>query len=144
MFCRLLLVLAILLAPLVGPATAAAPNDRYAEGQVWSYQARPQDQGSLLKIQRIEQNAKRGPIYHISIIGLSFAGKLDGVLAHAPVSRAALDASVTTLAASSAAWPDAAPGIAQWRSARGGVFTISVAAIVQSIDDATANKGPTT
>jgi hypothetical protein len=36
-------------------AMAATPTvDRYAEGQVWEYQTRPGDQGSLLKIQKIE------------------------------------------------------------------------------------------
>jgi hypothetical protein len=50
------------------------------------------------------------------------------------VSRATLDASVTQLSASKTVFPDPAPGIAQWRDAKGGVFTIPLADILSTID----------
>ena len=104
-------------------AMAATPTvDRYAEGQVWEYQTRPGDQGSLLKIQKIEvspQFTKSGPVYHVSIIGIHFDGlPVNGTLQHAPFSRASLDASVTKLSASKAEFPDANGGIAANQQSR--------------------------
>jgi hypothetical protein len=119
-------------------AQAAPPHSVYAVGQVWQYHTRPGDEGSLLKIQSIEGGEDGAPaIHHISIIGVHIGPNgVIGVIAHAPVSTATLDQSVTELVKSSAAFPDAKPGIADWRAAKGGVFTISVAEIVGLIDGA--------
>jgi hypothetical protein len=121
--------------------------DRYTEGQVWEYKTRPQDEGSLLKIQEIEvvpELAKIGPVYHVSIIGLHFTGlPLDGILQHAPFSKAALDASVTRLSASRTVFPDASGGIEQWRQARGGVFTFTVAEAVSFTEQTMRKQMPT-
>jgi len=126
-----------LLAPTV-PSANAPGLDRYATGQVWAYHTRPGDEGSLLKIQAIERDpgAIRGSlIYHISIIGVHFRDReVAPALPHVPVSRAALDASVTEQAQSAEPFPDADPGIEEWRRARGGVFTMDVAQIIGSID----------
>lgn len=137
------------LAATTGAAAAAVvpaqARPAYAEGQVWEYHARPQDAGSLLRIQRIEApDAFRttGPIYHISIVGLHFAGaRLTGELQHAPVSRATLDASATRLSGSRVPFPDASAGIAEWRAARGGVFTIPVAQIVALVEQTAHGDG---
>lgn len=130
-------------------AMAATPTvDRYAEGQVWEYQTRPGDQGSLLKIQKIEvspQFAKSGPVYHVSIIGIHFDGlPVNGTLQHAPFSRASLDASVTKLSASKAEFPDANGGIAEWRKAQGGVFTVTVAEAVNFAEQTMRKQMSTT
>ena len=110
----------------------------YAEGQVWEYRTRPGEEGSLLKIQRIEQHpafSAQGGIYHISIVGLRLSGATQiRALPHAPVSRQTLDASVTRLATRSPDFPDAEEGIAHWRAAQGGVFTITVAEIAEMLD----------
>jgi hypothetical protein len=127
---------AILGVALATASPASHPTiDRYAEGQVWEYRTRPEDKGSLLKIQKIELlpsfSEKNGPVYHVSIIGLHFTGTpLVGALQHAPFSRASLDASVTKLSPSKATFPDVEAGIKQWRQAKGGVFTITVAEAV--------------
>ncbi|MEO5938592.1 MAG: hypothetical protein ABIQ43_06230 [Sphingomonas sp.] len=113
------------MAPTIAPAESA---DRYAEGQIWEYKTRLQDTRSLLKIQRIEDGGTRGKIYHISIVGIVIGGNAT-VLTHSPVSRAALDASVTRLSDAKLDWPDPTEGIAEWRAAKGGVFTIPVAEI---------------
>ena len=124
---RLMLLAAISL----GVMGATAPSPEYAAGQVWEYHTRPGDEGSLLRIQKIEQLEKIGPVYHISVIGVHFArAPLNGVLQHLPVSKATLDASVTHLSSSTAAFPDPSAGIAQWRAAHGGVFTLPLAQIV--------------
>ena len=124
----------------VGIATAGQTDTqaRYQEGQVWEYRTRPQDTGSLVRIQRIEANpafAKYGPIYHISIVGVHFKNAaISGELPHLPVSRETLDASVTKLSSSAVTFPDAEPGIAEWRAAKGGVFTIPLANIIGSVE----------
>jgi hypothetical protein len=122
----------------VATAAQADAPDRYQVGQVWEYRTRPQDSGSLLRIQKIEAepgSASHTKIYHISVVGVHFqqAG-FNGELAHLPVSRETLDASVTHLSSASATFPDAEPGIADWRSAEGGVFTIPLAEVVGWIE----------
>lgn len=120
--------------------TGFAAPDRYAAGQVWEYRTRSADAGSLLKIQRVETpSGLDEPIYHISVIGLGLSNRAVGTeLPHAPVSRETLDASVTRLSDRTPAFPDPAPGIAQWESDEGGVFTITVAEIIDIIDQQTA------
>lgn len=104
----------------------------YAEGQVWEYSTRPEDAGSLIKIQQVE-SSPAGPIYHISMTGLRIAKSgAPTDAAHLPVSRETLDASVTRLATPQAAarkFPDPREGIAIWRQDNGGVFTISLSEI---------------
>jgi hypothetical protein len=123
--------------------SGAPAVDTYAAGQVWEYRHRAGEQASLLKIQAVEQeagSATDAQIYHISIIGLRLRNpRLAPVIPHSPVSKATLDASVLRQSKSSADFPDATEGIAEWRRAAGGVFTIPVADIVQIIDDQTAN-----
>lgn len=120
---------------------SAAPS-RYALGQVWAYKTRAGDEGSVLKIQQIEQDLKLGPIYHISIIRFHLSSpQMRPEIPHSPVSAETLDASVTHLVKSDVRFPDATPGIEQWRNAKGGIFTIPVAEIVGIIDQQTANVG---
>jgi hypothetical protein len=129
-----LLVLAACALALLG---AAPPALRLREGQVWEYRTRAGDDGSLLKIQKIDTAAafaKAGPVYHVSIIGVHFGDpQRADALQHAPFTRAALAASVTRLATAQAVFPDAAEGIAEWRKARGGVFTITVAKAIDGV-----------
>lgn len=125
---------------LVGLVTLTGAEQRpqtYAEGQVWEYHHRAGDDGSQLKIQKIELSEARStadPIYHISVVGVNFSGigLADGIQ-HLPVSRQTLDASVTQPAKSPASFPDPTEGIAQWRAAKGGVFKIPVAEIVEMV-----------
>jgi hypothetical protein len=137
----MLLQVFALLAALAAPMDQPTP-DRYAVGQVWEYHVRKGDEGSLLKIQQIEQDpaqAKLGPIYHVSVIGVHFRNaQVPGVLQHIPVSRKTLDASVTRRIETSAAFPDPSNGIAEWRNDHGGVFAIPVSEIVEIVDEQTA------
>jgi hypothetical protein len=121
---------------------AQAPQPDYAVGQVWEYRTRPGDEGSLLRIQQVEESGPApGPIYHISVIGVRFRqAPLSGQLAHLPVSRATLDASVTRLSATTPSFPDVSPGIAQWREVRGGVFTIPLAEVVDMVERMVAQQ----
>jgi hypothetical protein len=65
-----------------------------------------------------------------------------GVLQHIPVSQGSLDASVIRLSAVDTEFPDPSAGIAEWRRARGGVFTIPIAEIVASIETMLAQPAP--
>ena len=142
---RALAVFAIVLGALGAAGGAVAQADRYAEGQVWEYRTRPGDEASILKIQKIETGGayeKVGPVYHISVIGFKLTNPaVVPVLQQAPVTRATLDASVTRLSPRKDAFPDATEGIASWRKANGGVYTISVAQIIDGTELATRNLG---
>lgn len=117
-----------------------APPTKYVEGQVWEYRTRPQDAGSLLKVQRVTMMGENR-VYHISVVGVHFATPgIAGILPHIPVSDETLDASVTKLSAEKRDFPTSAldEGIKEWRTARGGVFTIPMSQIVGIIDEQTA------
>lgn len=123
-----------------------AALDRYAEGQVWEYRTRPGDEGSLLKIQEVEAypNAPAADdrrVYHVSLIGVRFGPERTMTqLQHLPVSRETLDASVLRRSDSAAPFPAPDEGIAMWREAEGGVFTIPVAELVDIVEQ--AMRGP--
>jgi hypothetical protein len=118
-------------------ALPAAPNT-YAEGQVWEYRTRPSDKDSLLKIQKIDVDPTRTEsrtIYHISIIGVRL--NEPGVrreIAHVPVSREALDDSVTREIPGRPRFPDAREGITEWRRVKGGVFSLPIARIIDVVE----------
>jgi len=136
-----------LIAGSLGGLVGAAPLEHhFSEGQVWEYQTRPGDEGSLLKIQKIEPlpgRAQPNRVFHITIIGVHFrTGDERQALEHAPFSQAALDGSVTRLSRSEALFPDAAEGIAEWRKANGGVFTISVAEAIETVARSLQQKAP--
>jgi len=136
-------VLAICALALLG---AVPPVHQFAEGQVWEYRTRPADAGSLLKIQKIERVpafARFGPVFHVTIISVHLGKPRDpaDTMDHAPFSRGALDASVTKLSASTATFPDAAEGIAEWHKARGGMFMIPVASAVESVAQTLKKSG---
>jgi hypothetical protein len=110
----------------------------FAEGQVWKYKARPGETGSLLRIAKVDHDATLGDVFHISIVGLKVKGPKGMVteLPHAPIAKATLEKSVTKLSKSSVSFPDFQPGYAEWKSAKGGVFSVSVAEIVSLVEQA--------
>ena len=119
----------------LGPARAAPP---YKVGQVWSYDTRAQDSGSLLKIGAVEDEGAIGLVYHISLIGVRFGpDHRVTVVGHLPVSQSTLDTSVTELTPSDAIFPDPSQGITEWRAAHGGVFTIPIKEIIAAVDHMT-------
>ena len=125
-------------------AVDASAQD-YKEGQVWSYRARPQDQGSMLLINKVESDAKLGPIFHISVHGVKVKNKrapggITEELPHFPVSKQTLEQSVVKLARMAAPNPAYREGYATWKQAfdagNAGVFTIPVAEIVGIVEKA--------
>ena len=105
----------------------------YEEGQVWAYRTRRGEERSLVKIQRVEADPEMSePIFHVSLVGLKWPGT--HVLAHAPVSKATLDMSVTFLCPDPGEFPSPEEGIVAWKRARGGVYSVSLAAIAEMGD----------
>jgi hypothetical protein len=142
------MMLAFLALSLVPAPATAAERPAYVEGQVWEYRTRPQDTGSLVKIQKIETPdwaKKSGPIYHVTVIGVHFQGPplVVGLIGHLPVSRQTLDASLTRLAPDqSTAFPGVEEGLAQWRRDKGGVFTLTLAEIVDMAERTLSQSTP--
>lgn len=138
---KLALATILLLQVAASPAIA----EELMEGQIWRYQTRPGEEDSRLFIARIDHGLSSQPIYHIYLDGLQLknplmAGGVQKNLPFAPVSREALEASVTELLQSDAAMPDISEGYAAWLRAfeerQAGVFTMPVNQIVQHIEDA--------
>jgi hypothetical protein len=111
----------------------------YAQGQVWTYHVNSGDEGSTLQINRIEQDPKLGPIFHISVFGVRIsnprvAGGILTELRHLPVSKETLDKSVESLVNVPIRPVAYEEGYAHWKQAfaagRAGIYTISVAEIV--------------
>ena len=143
------LALACLLVLAVLPVRAQ--TQKYAEGQVWEYRTRPGEEGSLLRIGKIETVGAAGEVFHISIVGLRIAVPQQPdvrltELPHVPVSRRTLDQSVTKLSKTVLKGPDFSKSYADWRknadAGRVGVFTISVANIVGSVEETLKNNAP--
>ncbi|MGE3746385.1 MAG: hypothetical protein AB7G25_11880 [Sphingomonadaceae bacterium] len=134
---------ALALAGVAMSTTLLAAPQQYAEGQVWEYRVRPSDPNSLLKIQKIDIDQTRPVnriIYHISIVGVRLNDPaVQREISHVPVSREALDDSVTRLARRPASFPDAQGGIEEWTRANGGVFTTPIAQIIDVVEKTMRN-----
>lgn len=109
---------------------AAAQDEPYAVGDVWSYDAAPEDAGSLIKIKMIEEIGSGEDltvVYHISMIAVAIPGQDNAMeIGHLPVSEMTLDNSVSKRVVTDLAFPDHREGRGQWVKANGGVFTISL------------------
>lgn len=127
----------------LGMTDAAA--QRYFEGQVWEYSTRPSERGSTLLINKVESDPKLGLIFHVSVRAVKVKNSRapSGVstdLPHFPVSAQTLEASVTRLLRTESPNPECREGYETWRSAfekgEAGIFTISVAEIVEFVEKA--------
>ncbi len=123
------------------------PQDRYTEGQVWTFHPRPGEDGATLLINRVESHPKLGEIFHISVFGVRLdnpvvPGAVITDLPHFPVSRETLDKSCLELQGTRAPNPEYLPGYDQWREAfdagKAGVFDIPVSEIVDVVQQAIA------
>lgn len=107
-------------------------ESKYKAGQVWSYKTRPSEDQSTLTIVKVETDPAFGTIVHISIQGCRIKnpkapkGYTD-VIPHMPFSEDAIDHSVVKLLRTNVPLPEFQRGYEEWRRAKGGVFTTSVA-----------------
>ena len=120
-------------------------NEKYKEGQVWSYKTRENESNSKLYIVKIEYNKTIGKIYHIYIDNLNIKNpyqksKIQNNLSHSPVSEKTLDDSVIKIV--TAKYENninISDGYVAWKEAfddgKAGVFTIPVNEIIQCIED---------
>ncbi|APO96496.1 hypothetical protein BJD12_16710 [Xanthomonas vesicatoria ATCC 35937] len=124
-------------------AMVTAQAQQFAEGQVWEYRNRAEESGSTLLINRIEIEPNIGEVFHISVRDVRVKNAhapnaISTQLPHFPVSRTALESSVTTLVGHAAVNPEYLEGYATWRTAfeegNAGVFTIPVNEIVDAIE----------
>ena len=125
---------------------SASSGDRYEiqPGQVWSYKTRPGEDVSTVTILRVESLPKIGTIVHVRIEGIHLkncgGGPSPSTIQHAPFAREALDKSVTALIKSNVAIPDYEEGYQEWLSHCGGVYTITLADML-NVDETTFNTG---
>ena len=111
-------------------------NEKYKEGQVWSYKTRENESNSKIYIVKIEYNKTIGKIYHIYIDNLNIKNpyqksKIQNNLSHSPVSEKTLDDSVIKIV--TAKYENninISDGYVAWKEAfddgKAGVFTIPV------------------
>ena len=100
------------------------------KGQVWEFRARADEDHALVKIQQVDLSPDNGDeIFHVSLIGLRCRHGTE--LPHVPVSRQTLLASITRLARDYGQFPDHLEGLEEWRKAEGGVYSISLADIIE-------------
>ena len=117
---------------------------KYKVGQEWNYKTRKEEEGSTLKILKIEEYPKHGKIIHISIGGLK-VGNPDvekgfaNEFTHIPISEIALDKSVTKLKNEKVKLPDSIDGYSYWKKefdqGIAGIFSISVYEIVDLMEE---------
>ena len=114
-------------------------TDAFAEGQIWSYHARPGEEGSTILINKIEADPALDAIYHIGVLGVRVKNPRSpsGVttnLPHLPVSAQTLEKSCIELIGYAKPDPQYLDGYAIWKEefdqGRAGIFTITVAEIV--------------
>jgi hypothetical protein len=118
----------------------------FAEGQVWRYDARTHEEGSVLVIAKIDEWPDEGTVYHCQVTGLLVCrpdGRVLSTLEHIPVSRSSLEASVVGLETGSAEPPNVEEGYSIWKAAfsRGeaGVYAIPIKDIVASVEASAMN-----
>jgi hypothetical protein len=122
----------------------------YAEGQVWTYDHRPGEDGSRVVIRKIGVEPEDGEVFHVSILGVKLRnhrvpGGAQPAMHHAAVLRTTLDKSLRTLTPATdadTAWED---GYAVWRQAYdngdAGVFELAIAEILGYIEMVVAASG---
>ena len=112
-------------------------------GEVWTYKTRPGEESSTVTILKREELAGK-PVIHIRVDGLkvknSHAPKgLSDSIPHMPFDEAALTRSLVKKLKSVEKLPDFSEGYAEWKNAKGGVFTIPLKDAVSFIEQ-TINK----
>ena len=122
--------------------TFAGPP-KFHEGQRWSYKTRKGEEKSTVLILKIEEHPKLGVIFHVRLDGLRIANPAKSesphqTLEHTPISREAFAASVIKLLDEKAKIPDFSAGYEDWKKANGGVFTLPLAKIVETIEQGLA------
>ena len=125
--------------PIAKPAT----DSKFEPGQVWEYKTRDGEEKSTITILKIEDFPKVGIIVHIRIDHIRLhncaGGNSPDTIEHAPFLRSAIEASVTKLVKKDSV-PDFSDGYAQWVIDCGGIYSITVAEMLEA-DEYIFRKG---
>ena len=110
-------------------------------GQEWQFEGRPDDPQPTLVIDRIETIPEVGEVVHVSVRGVRIRnprapGGISHEMPHMPISRSALEKSITRVLHDSVPLPAFEEGYAQWKRAQGGVFTITVREALDFLEQA--------
>ncbi len=100
---------------------SVASAAQFEPGQVWKYKTRPQEQRSTLTVVRVDKIGDNRVI-HVSLVGLNMKnprteGGVSESVSDLPISRKALQQSVTELVGVSDTLPDYEEGYRIWRKA---------------------------
>ena len=118
--------------------TASGP---FAAGQVWRYRTRPGEEASRAIVGRVETDDEGQVIVHVKLTDLRLVapqapGGFYPSLSHAPVAAEAFAASVIAPVSESADLAEFEDGYQMWAEDHGGVFTVSLAEIVEVTEQA--------
>jgi hypothetical protein len=120
------------------PQPNETTDTKFRPGQVWQYKTRPHERSSTLTILKFESLPKVGTIIHVRVDKVRLRNCTGGPepdnFQHMPFARDAIEHSVTKLAKEGGV-PDFQAGYDEWRSACGGVYTITVAETIQVAED---------
>jgi hypothetical protein len=132
--------------------SGSSDASNYEVGQVWSYKTRPEEDGSLVYILKIDVDQNAEKIFHIRVEGVRLRnpyvkGGIQSNLPHVVISETALKESLKRLVRVVSVLPDYSEGYGLWRKARDegeeGVFSIPVSEVVEVIEK-TVNEGQVT
>jgi hypothetical protein len=127
------------------PPAQGARASEFRAGQVWRYRTRTGEEASRLVVCRVEPNDQLGRIIHIHVEGVAITSPAspDGVshvVGHMPFAEENLRESVMTVEATRTQLPDYEEGYNTWKAAfdsgNAGIFTISVADGLDSVEEA--------
>lgn len=123
-------------------------HPKFAVGQQWQYNTRPQDPNSTLTILKIEKDRELGVIVHIAVSDVVISSP-DGdepkeTISHMPIGADILESSLTTITRESVPLPDFTEEYQMWRESfdkgGAGVFCKSVSECVGLMEEV-LNKG---
>jgi len=123
--------------------TPPQPLPHLEVGQMWTIRDVPEH--TRLVVARTEAE---GTIVHISVFNVDVPASALGpasaiTMAHLPFARSALAGSVLLLLGTGARPADAfEDGYAQWKNAKGGVFTLSVKEVIDALIDIRSKAKP--
>lgn len=116
----------------------------FAVGQVWHYQARPQESDSEIVVCKIEPLGDKR-VVHISVRGLQLrnphtSSGVQDSLPHLPLDEETLHACVTELVQENAPLPDYEEGYDDWKRNQGGVWTVPLSELLTVLEEAVSPK----
>lgn len=120
------------------PSPVAVTDEKYKPGQVWNYETRAGESDSTVTVCRVDSFGKGDVTIHVwfdSVQIIVPLGEPSSTVTHAPVSKEAMDRSVTQLILEGATIPDYEEAYNVWLDNEGsGVFTVTLAEVLDLIE----------